>query len=277
MLRPVPCPAGNLNLPEESLGPPLYEPIYMNQLAKTYERSRVPLYLQVASALSRRIEVGEWKPGQQISTLAELEAEYQVARVTVRQAVEVLQEDGLVRCLQGKGTFVADEVTDKRWLKLETEWSALVSTIEDNVPRFIKSKRVIPHPRIDDGEGRPANAYEHLLSVQTRGGVAYAVASVHLARSVFDRAPEVFRSRTALPMLSKLDGVRISRARQTLVIGGADPEISTLLKIALGAPTAEARCVVTDSDNVVIYVGEIVYRGDCIKLDGDLLAGLTRD
>ena len=249
----------------------------MNQLTKTYERSRVPLYLQVASALSRRIEVGEWKPGQQISTLAELEAEYQVARVTVRQAVEVLQDDGLVRCLQGKGTFVAKVVADKRWLRLESEWSALVSTIEDNVPRFIKSRRTIPFPRIEEGEGHPANSYQNLLSVQSRDGIAYAVASVHLARAVFDRAPKEFGSRTALPMLSKLDGIRISRARQTLVIGSADPEVSTLLKIALGAPTAEARCVVTDGDNIVIYVGEIVYRGDCVKLDGDLLASLTRD
>ncbi len=246
----------------------------MNQLAKTYERSRVPLYLQVASALSRRIEIGEWRPGQKISTLAELEAEYQVARVTVRQAVEVLQDEGLVRCLQGKGTFVADEVADKRWLKLETEWSALVSTIEDNVPRFIKSRRAVPVPRIEDGEGRPAGSYEHLSSVQSRGGVAYAVASVHLARAVFDRAPEAFRSQTALPALSRL-GVGIARAHQTLVIGGADPDTATLLKIALGAPTAEARCVVTDHDGVVVYVGEIVYRGDCVKLDGDLLAGLT--
>jgi GntR family transcriptional regulator len=246
----------------------------MNQLAKTYERSRVPLYLQVASALSRRIEIGEWKPGQKISTLAELEAEYQVARVTVRQAVEVLQDDGLVRCLQGKGTFVADEVIDKRWLKLETEWSALVSTIEDNVPRFIKSHHVVPAPRIEAGEGRAAESYEHLLSVQSRGGVAYAVASVHLARAVFELAPEAFRAQTALPVLAKLD-VGIGRARQTLVIGGADPETATLLKIGLGAPTAEARCVVTDGGGVVIYVGEIVYRGDCVKLDGDLLAGLT--
>ena len=78
-------------------------------------------------------------------------------------------------------------------------------------------------------------------------------------------------------MLSKLDGINISRARQTLVIGGADPEMSTLLKIALGAPTAEARCIVTDSNNIVIYVGEIVYRGDCVKLDGEILAGLMRD
>ncbi len=249
----------------------------MSQLAETYERSRVPLYLQVASALSRRIEIGEWRPGQKISTLAELEAEFQVARVTVRQAVEVLQDEGLVRCLQGKGTFVADEVADKRWLKLETEWSALVSTIEDNVPRFITSHNVVPAPRIEAGEGRAAESYEHLLSVQSRGGVAYAVASVHLARAVFELAQQAFRSQTALPVLSRLSGVGVTRARQTLVIGGADPETATLLKIALGAPTAEARCVVTDGDDLVIYVGEIVYRGDCVKLDGDLLAGLTNN
>ena len=51
----------------------------------------------------------------------------------------MLQDGGLVRCLQGKGIFVADEVADKRWLRLETEWSALVSTIEDNVPGFSRA------------------------------------------------------------------------------------------------------------------------------------------
>jgi GntR family transcriptional regulator len=249
----------------------------MGQLTKTYKRSRVPLYLQVASTLARRIEGGQWQPGQKISTLEELGVEFQVARVTVRQAIEVLQNDGLVRCRQGKGTFVTQGARNKRWLKLETEWSALVSTIEDNVPRFINSKKEIPSPRIDPGEGRLAEAYEHLLSVQSRAGVPYAVASVHLARSVFDWASEAFQSQVALSVLARLDGVGIVRARQSLVIGGADPDTATHLKIALGAPTAEARCVVTDGDGVVIYVGEIVYRGDCVKLDGDLLASLTHD
>jgi GntR family transcriptional regulator len=32
----------------------------------------------------------------------------------------------------------------------------------------------------------------------------------------------------------------------------------------------DARCVVIDEDGVAIYVGEIVYRGDCIKLSIDL-------
>ncbi len=76
------------------------------QLARTYERSRVPLYLQVASTLRRRIEEGRWLAGQKISTLEELESEFQVARVTVRHAIDLLQKEGLVQRQQGKGTFV---------------------------------------------------------------------------------------------------------------------------------------------------------------------------
>ncbi|MFQ6018988.1 MAG: GntR family transcriptional regulator [Kiloniellaceae bacterium] len=243
----------------------------MGQLVRTYRRSPIPLYLQVAATLRRRIEVGQWKPGQKISTLEELEAEFQMARVTVRQAIDILEKEGLVRCLQGKGTFVTRAIKDKRWLQLETNWSSLVATIEDNVPRFIEGADAPPQPRLKKGDGRLAEDYEHLLSVQSRHNEPYAVVSVHLARDVYERAPDVFRSRVALPVLSTLDGLNIARAHQTLVIGSADMETAELLKIALNAPTAEAHCVVVDDQGVAIYVAEIVYRGDRVKLDIDLL------
>src|SRR5919112_909081 len=107
----------------------------MSKLAKAYDRSRVPLYLQVGSVLRQRIETGYWQPGQKISTLEELEREFEVARVTVRQAIELLREEGLLRCQQGRGTFVADEPPNRRWLKLATDWASLLEPIKDNVPR----------------------------------------------------------------------------------------------------------------------------------------------
>ncbi len=94
---------------------------------------------------------------------------------------------------------------------------------------------------------------------------------MHLAKAVYDLAPEAFRSRAALPVLSTLPGVEIARAHQTLVIGAADMETADHLKVALNAPTAEAHCVVTDTAGVAIYVGDIIYRGDCVKLTLDLL------
>ncbi len=241
------------------------------QLARTYERSRVPLYLQVASALRRRIEEGQWQAGQKISTLEELESEFQVARVTVRQAVDLLQKEGLVQRQQGKGTFVTRAVKDKRWLQLETSWSSLIATIEDNVPRLLAVKTPPPPPRLEPDEGEPAAAYEYIRSIQSRNGEPYALVGVHLAKPVYDLAPEAFQSRAALPVLSTLPGVEIARAHQTLVIGAADMETAEHLRLALNAPTAEAHCVVTDTAGVAIYVGDIIYRGDCVKLNIDLL------
>lgn len=56
-----------------------------------------------------------------------------------------------------------------------------------------------------------------------------------------------------------------------MVIGSADTEVADLLKIALNAPTAECHCVVVDAQGIAIYVAEIIYRGDCVKLHIDLL------
>jgi GntR family transcriptional regulator len=244
-------------------------------MAGADRRGQVPMYSQVAGALRRRIEMGEWQPGDQISTLLELEAEFQVARVTVRQAVELLEQEGLVMRQQGRGTYVSERVNDKRWLKLETTWEALISGIKDNVPQFIKVDAPPPFPKLreDEGEGRfeLADEYAYLRSVQNKDGEPYGVVNLHLARHIFEQKKSAFLKHAALPVLAALEGVQIKHAHQTVVIGTADRETADLLNMSLSAPIAECRCVVADENNVAIYVAEITYRSDCIKLFIDLL------
>jgi GntR family transcriptional regulator len=243
----------------------------MNPIAKTYERSRIPRYLQVASTLRRRIQSGHWEPGGKISTLEELEAEFKVARVTVRQAVDLLQSEGLLQCRQGKGTFVAQDIKDTRWLRLAVEWSSLIAMIKENAPRFISVKNPPPFPRLKSGEERLAPRYRYLRSVQSRRNEPYAVVSVHIAQQLYDRDPNAFESQAALAVLSSFEDIKIARAHQTLVIGEADMETADYLKVRLNSPTVEAHCVVIDDQGLAVYVGDIIYRGDFIKLDIDLL------
>jgi GntR family transcriptional regulator len=243
----------------------------MSKLKTTYARSPVPLYIQVASALRRRIETGQWRQGQQISTLEALEEEFEVARVTVRQAVELLQDEGLVRRHQGRGTFVADKLEDKHWLKLETTWESLVESIRDNVPTMIRVEHPPPQPKLTDGEGRLAGEYVVLRSVQLKNGAPYALVDLHLDRAIYEQSPRAFLTHTALPIVATMKGADIERAHQTMVIGAADPNAAALLKVPLGTPTAECHCVVTNRKGVAIYVADIVYRNDCVKLHIDLL------
>src|SRR6266571_5012106 len=244
----------------------------MSKLSKAYDRSRVPLYIQVASVMRQRIATKQWRAGQRISTLAELEHEFQVARVTVRQAVDLLREEGLLRCEQGRGTFVAEEPPRRHWLKLATEWDVLVDSIKDNVPKRIRIESSPAFPTLQDGEGELAPSYVFLRSLQFREGEPYGIVNLHLAQNIFERDAEAFLQHAALAVLAGLDGIAVRHAHQTIVIGGADPTTADLLKMALGAPTAECRCVVIDAEGVAIYVADITYRSDVIKLHIDLLA-----
>ncbi|WP_431857127.1 GntR family transcriptional regulator [Azospirillum sp.] len=249
-------------------------------LARTFKRSRVPLYIQVATLLRRRIEDGQFAAGQKMPTLDELEREFQVARVTVRQAIDLLQKEGLVWRQQGKGTFVSQDMREKRWLRLAIDMDSLAQTIDGNVPKFVSVKDPPPLPRLLPEDGKAADDYHYLRSIQYRGGEPFAIASVHVAQAIYDRFPEEFETHTTLPVLVRHQRDDIGRAQTTVVIGSADPETAELLRIPLNAPIAEARFIIENREGVVIYVAELVYRGDCVRFDIDLLkdgggAGMT--
>jgi GntR family transcriptional regulator len=248
-----------------------FEKSDLSKFLKAYNRSRVPLYIQVASVLRQRIESGQWVPGEKISTLEELESEFHVARVTVRQAVDVLREEGLLRALQGRGTFVSKKTQDRHWLKLAANWTSLVASLKDNVPRNITLEQNCSPPVLGPDDGALAESYVGLRSLQYRNNEPYSVVDLCLARRIYDLDPRQFMKAAALVTIDARDDIDLRGAHQTLLIGSASPEIADLMKIPLGAPTVESLLVVIDDTGEAIYVGDIIYRADCIKLQVDLL------
>ena len=73
------------------------------------KNSAVPLYTQLASLIRTDITKGKLKRGDTISTEKELEALYGVSRITVRGALAVLVEEGLIYRKKGRGTIVKQE------------------------------------------------------------------------------------------------------------------------------------------------------------------------
>src|SRR5215471_15097732 len=67
-----------------------------------------PKYQRIADDLRAKISSGEYPPGSQLPTKAELMARYQVAVNTVERAIAELRKAGLVETLQGAGMFVCE-------------------------------------------------------------------------------------------------------------------------------------------------------------------------
>lgn len=66
-----------------------------------------PLYLQIRDALQQQILDGTYAQHQKLASENELMALFRVSRITVRQALRELHNDGLVFSAQGKGSFVS--------------------------------------------------------------------------------------------------------------------------------------------------------------------------
>jgi GntR family transcriptional regulator len=233
-------------------------------------KSSIPLYVALADLLRQRIQRGQWKPGEQLPTLAALVGEFGVARVTVRQAMDVLSDEGWISRQQGRGTFVTAPPGDGRWLKVETNLEALSAIYAGTKPRLLNILDTIAAPILGPQDGVPAPRYRYMRRVHSRAEVPYCIIGIYLDARVFNRAPQRFRNEVVIPILMEMPGLEIARARQTLAIATADVETAELLRVPVNSPTAEVRRVFTAPDGTVIYLGEVTYRGDFIHLEMDL-------
>ena len=77
-------------------------------------KSSDPLYQQLAAALRREIEEGRLPPGVAFPSERKLMARYQVTRTTVRSALGVLKQEGMVVAEHGAGSFVRDPKAERR-------------------------------------------------------------------------------------------------------------------------------------------------------------------
>ncbi len=233
-------------------------------------RNGVAAWKQIADRLSGAIAAGEYDETGMVPPETQLAERFGVNRHTVRRALSVLAEEGVVRAEHGRGTFVSSVPDTSRRLKVETTLAELAEMYRDTQPKMLDIEPLSSPPPLDPGDGTPAAAYMHMRRVHAHDDRPYNVISIFLARDIFDLAPEDFRTRTVVTVLQELPTVRIAQARQTLTISTADVEVAGLLGIPINSPVADVRRVFCDASGRVIYIGLITYRGDFIRLEMDL-------
>ncbi len=88
----------------------------------------ISLYRQVAMLLRSRLEEGQWQACDRLPSIEELAREFGVARVTIRQALQILEAEGMTVSRQGKGTFVQPHA--QKGLSMQAGWQPLVNVVE---------------------------------------------------------------------------------------------------------------------------------------------------
>jgi GntR family transcriptional regulator len=232
------------------------------------DRSAVARYIQLASLFRRRIDAGQWAANAQIPTVDDLAAECGVARATIRQALGILENEGLIERYRAKGTFVRARPRQQLWCEVATDWSGLLAAREDAVIELISDERgtqpvTVPHPI-----GTLAPSYRRLRRRHSRHGAPFLLAELYIDDRLSTRVSKKdLQTKTALRLVADIPGLKIKDARQTLTIGTADVETSQHLDIPLNAPLAIVHRSVADRSGCLVFIGEGLYRGDTIRID----------
>lgn len=78
--------------------------------------NQLPVYIQIHDQLKNEIEQGIWKVGDRLPSERELAVKFNVSRMTLRQAIQNLADEGILERKIGSGTYVAREKYKKKCL-----------------------------------------------------------------------------------------------------------------------------------------------------------------
>lgn len=133
---------------------------------------RIPRYQEIAQALKERIRDSAFEPGHRLNTQRQLAREFGVTLMTLRQALDLLEREGLITRRHGRGTFVASPTIDYDILQLRAFAGDLTARGEKVDTKILGSRFMRPDQRAAQSLGLPASglvfALERLRLVDQR-------------------------------------------------------------------------------------------------------------
>lgn len=239
-----------------------------NATVRALQKSNVSRYIQLASLFRQRIDSGDWAVGSQIPTVKELAEQCGVATMTIRQALDLLEGEGLIERFRAKGTFVLERPSRDLWCEVQTDWSGLLIARDNATIEILGDERHTPLPRHDATIGAAAPAYRHLRRRHSRDGAAFLLADVYVDERICPLIPEEHYTRmTAMRLIAELPGHPIADARQIVTIGSADLETASELNVSIGDPVAKVQRIAVDQQGDIILLANGIYRGDMMKIE----------
>lgn len=236
-------------------------------LRSVAEKGLPALYYQLADVFRRRIEDGDWPVDSQIPTLEDLVAEFGAARATVRQALTILEGEGLLARYRGRGTFVLKRPVREAVFTIDTNWLSLVG-IRPKVKRELLTAETAETPPVPSHPGGTlAPAYGHFIRRHSIEDIPYVIRSGYLDKRLWDRLSKAQLATAPLVRtLIEMPGVRFDRCEQTITVSAADFEIARMLAVPLNTPLAVVDRSVFGPDGVLILETRGYYRGDFVKI-----------
>jgi GntR family transcriptional regulator len=228
----------------------------------------VPLYVRIASILRSQIAEGTLPAGRSLPSIQDLCERYDVARVTVRQALDLLAREGLLVSQRGKLASVTDNPAPGESFLRSIE--ILGALTPDHRIDILERDVVDALPPAAHFFGRPSGPYVRFKKVHSEQGTPYAVMVIYVAQALAKRFPAKAETRDKLATLVQRHAdPPLAGGRERITVAAADADDARLLDYPAAAPVARLRRVLCDRNGAAVYYGNVVYRGDRFGIERD--------
>lgn len=234
------------------------------------KRTAVPLHAEVAEVLRHQIMSGELAAGTKLPALRELTEQLGVARMTVVQAMNALEDEGLIEKHSGRGTFVkAVKLAERHSLHMKADISQIYAMV-DRLEVSVRQNDAIIEKAAD---GR---YFKVMSRIHSRSGKPFCQVDIKLDDQVFDQAPERFAQEIVVSVLKDL-GVTVKKAKQKVTISYADFEMAQALGIKVNSAVFRVFREFLDADSKLIYSAMLSYPGDLLEFEMEFETDPTLD
>ncbi len=237
--------------------------------------SPIPFYYQIRQQLLEQIRSGELSPGQPIPSEHEISARFGVSRMTARQAMKTLCDEGVAYSRPGLGTFVSGS----KQAKTSTDLLSFTQEIKAHGAR--PRSQVLAFEAVT-AEGEVATALHleakakvfRLRRVRMSDSTPMSIEESFLSAKLCPGLLESFTPQKSLyQVLADGYGIRMTTADEIAEASLASAEDARLLQIKKNSPVfVLTRISYAGSSEPVEFVRSI-YRGDRWKLVSRLTAG----
>lgn len=224
---------------------------------------KTPIYLQLREVVRTKIEDGEYPSGMAIPSENELAKTYGINRLTVRNAIDALVGEGMLKRVQGKGVYVIGK-------KMERDLETL-----SGFTKTIMEKNARPSVKILVKAQRKAGVkYAHIFDIDPED-MLYYIKRLDYADNEPISLEEILLPCSLVPKLEGIDlsvfglyevyefyGINLKRAWQTLDLVELEPNDARMLGVEEGRAVMLFTCISYNAESKVIEYARSYTRGD---------------
>jgi len=241
-------------------------------MSKVNHDAPVPIYYQIKQDLQDKIIGGIFKPNDRIPSEETLAKQYGISRMTARNAVTQLVNEGFLYRVHGKGTFVSKP-------RVEKSFAPLTGFVED-----MKAKGFVPGSKVLAlNQVQPNTKLRNLLELEGKEKV-FEIIRIRFANAEpiviqkayipFKIAPfliqEDLENNSLYEILDRKYGAVLFKARQRMEAVSANKEQAELLGLKRGKPLLYIERISYLENNTPVEYVEMWYRGDRYAFEVEL-------